>query len=467
MFDLDSALGVAISGNRLCFCAVSKGLQGFSVKSARVIENFRDLEPSELNSRVQQFTRSNGFNRENVILGLPREEVIVHTVELPLEVEENLDQVVQFQAAKLEPAEEESSYHDYVILERNEKERSILLQIVMAPKNGLDRALQLLRELNLYPVAIRVASLGLQQVLKIHRSGFGDLPTLLIDLESDSLEIVLAGGSQQCFPHKRLLKSDEELTLELILEELDLVISRLPVSVTGCRKILLTGSRAEEFLEQVADHFGDTELLRSGLKLKSGRAPDGGMHALGLALSGLNRTNYSRFNLIPKPKRLVGQRASLVPSAVLAGLFVLLLILWGMRGFFQQQALLDSLEAELQRLQPSVEEALETRRRWEEVNQRAVELHEMLSGRQRVLEVLRELTERIPEDAYLQNVLLQRDKVTITGYAQNEQASSLLTLLGSSSLVANVESRYITRERTTNSEKFNFELTLRESEDVL
>ncbi len=469
IFDLESSLGVEVRRNQLVFCAMAKGLQGYTRRSYQVIEQYRDLESSELHSAVQQFVRGNGFNRENVILGLPRESVIVHSVELPLEVEENLDQVVEFQAAKLDPSEEESSYYDYVVLERNEKERSVLLQIVMVPKETIDSVLQLFRELSLYPVAVRFSTLGLQQLFKVHEAGFGSVPSLILHLEPDSVEIVLANGARQCLPHKRELEQDEALTLELILAEVDAFVSRLPVRVEACRQVYLSGSLAAEFLEPLAERFGDGELLVRGLKIKESagsETPPGVLHAMGLAVSGLHRSSYARFNLIPRDKQLVGQRASLVPSLVLAGLFAAMLLLWSLSGFVQQRRMLEALEVEVQKLEPQVEEALQTRELWEGSLAKAEELHAMMSGRQRVLQVLSELTEKVPEDSYLQNLIIQGNKVTLTGYSQ-ASAASLLPVLVDSDLIVNAESRYITQERTTGNEKFNFELTLREEESAL
>ncbi len=470
MFDLDSALGIEVRRNQLVFCIVSKGLQGFTWKTSQVIDQYRDLEPSELQSRLQQMLHSNGFNRENVILGLSRDQVVVHVIELPSEVEENLDQVVQFQAAKLDPSEEESSCYDYVVLSRNEKEGNLLLQIVMVPQTAVDRLLQLFRELNLYPAAIRASSLGLHQLLKIHQRGFGDLPDLFLTIEPDSIEIVLANGPGQCLPHHRQLIPGEEPSLDLLQAELDAFLSRLPIEAEACGKIYLLGSKGEDFVEPLLERYGDTELLSRGLKVKA-PPPDGDpsvefMHALGLAVSGLTRSNYSSFNLIPRNKRLLGQRASWIPTLALAGLLVLMLVLVGTRSFFQQRQLLDALDREVTQLQPQVEEAIQSRQRAEAATQKAAELHAMMAGRQRVLELLRELTEIVPENVYLQNLIIQREKVTLTGYSDGE-ASGLLPILFNSDLIANAESRYITTERTTGKQKFNFELTLQEGPQAL
>ena len=78
-----------------------------------------------------------------------------------------------------------------------------------------------------------------------------------------------------------------------------------------------------------------------------------------------------------------------------------------------------------------------------------------------MLLVVKELTERIPEDSFLQNLNIQGDRVSMTGFSSS--ASALLKTLLDSEFLGNVESRYITPDRTMqNREKFSFEATVRE-----
>jgi general secretion pathway protein L len=89
------------------------------------------------------------------------------------------------------------------------------------------------------------------------------------------------------------------------------------------------------------------------------------------------------------------------------------------------------------------------------------ELRALISGQQRVLLVLKELTERIPENSFLQNLNLQGNRISMTGFSSS--ASALLKTLLDSQYLESVESRYITPDRTQQGrEKFSFEATFRE-----
>ena len=84
------------------------------------------------------------------------------------------------------------------------------------------------------------------------------------------------------------------------------------------------------------------------------------------------------------------------------------------------------------------------------------QLQDLMSGRQRVLLVLSELTERIPEDSFLQALNIQGERVSLTGFS--DSASTLLKILLDSENLSTVESRYITPDRTKKDrEKFSFE----------
>ena len=93
---------------------------------------------------------------------------------------------------------------------------------------------------------------------------------------------------------------------------------------------------------------------------------------------------------------------------------------------------------------------------------RSNELRGFMEGRQTVLVVLKELTEKIPDDSFLQNVNIQGLRVSINGFSKS--ASALLKTLLDSQYLESVESRYITPDRNRpDGERFSFEARIREN----
>jgi len=268
MFNLDSAVGVQIRGNSLVFATVAKGFQDYVLKGCGVVEHYKELPHSDLYAWVQQFAEANGFDRQNVILGLPRDQVVIRQIELPLDVEENLDQVVRFQVDKLQPVEEGQSYCDYMVLERDAEAKKIVLQTLMVPKPFLDECLDLFHELNLYPAAIRVSSVGLFHVFSAHEDSYPKKnPCLVVDLALSGVEFVLVGGPEKFLSEKVLLAQDD-LSFERLLQELERFFDHLDLADEGIEKIYLSGPLADHFIDDFRDKFGDCELLSEKLKLK-------------------------------------------------------------------------------------------------------------------------------------------------------------------------------------------------------
>ena len=465
MVFLDSALGIEIRRDKLIFAAVRKGFQDFTLRSCTVIEDYRNLPLPRLRDRLSRYLKSNGFNRENVILGLPREEAVIRYIDLPLEVEENLDQVVQFQLEKFEPSEEGGSYHDYVVVQKDAGKRKIRLQLIMVPKGLLDEYLRIFHELNLYPTAVRFSSVGMYQLFSIHEEGFpGKSPYLVLNIDSDSLEMAILTDSSG-FCSSKVFVSPEDLSSERIVREVDVFLTQTGLAAEGLAKIYLTGPGGELFLEEFRRRFEDCEPLAGKIKLKRKSSFSSNLDpllgAVGLAVSGLTRSRHTRFNLIPKEKRVIGERPSLVPTILLAGLLVIMGVTLGYRGHSQTQSLISQLEAKSEKMQPQVNRSIALRQQVQQRQTELDELRELMKGRQRALMVLKELTEKLPDNAFLANLNVQGERVSITGHA--DSASTLLPVLLNSKYFKSVESRYIVPDKSMKKEKFNFELTIRRS----
>ena len=465
MFYLDSAVGVEIRGNSLVFAAVSKGFQGYLLRSYGRVENYKDLPPSDLYAWVQQFVQDNGLNRENVILGLPRDQVVIRQMELPLEVEENLDQVVRFQLEKFEPADEGQSYCDYVVLEKNVEEQKILIQTMMVPRPFLDQCLSLFSELNLYPAAIRISSVGLFHLFSVHEDRYPEKnPYLILDIDLEGVEFVLVRGRDKFFSEKVLLSQDH-LTFQTVLQEIDRFFSQLDLAEERLAKIYLSGSLADQCIDDFRDRFQDCELLSKRLNLNQQSSVkskmNGGVGAIGLAISGMSKFLPARFNLIPTEKRVMAERPSVVPTLVLAGLLIIMGLFVSTREYFQQRGLLAQVEAQIATLQTPVDQTMALKNQIDDRRAELEELQNLIRGHRKVLLVLKELTERIPDGSFLQNVNVQGDRVSITGFS--DSASTLLKILLDSEYLGAVESRYITPDRTMKDrEKFSFEARVKE-----
>lgn len=466
-FSLGTALGIEIHGPDLILAVVRKGFRHFELQDHAVIKDFRTLPPAQLRDRIRQSVRSYATLKDRIVLGIPRDEAVVRWLELPLEVEENLDQMVRFQVERLEPTEENGSYFEHQVLEKDEAAGKLLIQITMLPQATLDRYLETLQLADLYPVAIRLSSIAYHQVLLAHADGLpAEQPCLVLALNPGSIEMVLISGSRKYFSQKVGLREDEPPTLPSILHHVDAFVSQVGPVDGELRKIYLSGALARSLLAEFRSRFEDCELLRTHLRLAPqdlrAAAVEPFLPAAGLAISGLNRSGPARYNLIPEEKRLVLERSSMAPTALLAGLLAVMAVALLGRDYFQQSDLTRQIQVELNALQPRVQEVMDLRERATRAEARLAELQELMQGRQKVLGILREMTEKTPDDAFLDQLSIRGEQVTMVGYASS--ASALLSNLTTSESLDTVEPRNIAPARGMGDrEKFTFDATSKES----
>jgi len=465
MFNLDSSLGITVQNGSLILASVKKGFQEYSVTKYLIVEAYRDRSTAELHDQIRKFVKSNGFSRENIVFGFPRDQVVVRQVELPAEVEENLEQVIAAQVDRFEPSEEERSYYDFLIIDRDEVNERISIQIVMVRKPLLEEYLALLRDLDLYPAAVRYTSIGLQSILLAHKDGHPKRSAgVILDLNEDRVEIIVINRQRHLFS-KSIPTPPSGTNGIWLLNEVNLFIAGLEPRLDEVVKIYLAGESAETLVGELRSSVEDCELLVENLSIgRKGIAESTVsciLPAVGMALSGIGKLDSARLNLIPDEARLRGGRPSLVATYVLVAALVISMGGLAVRSVFQGQALLDEIEAEVQRMQVRVDEVFKLRDEVAERQAAVLELQEMMSGRQRVLVVLRDLTERIPDDSYLTSVQIQGKEVpSIQGFS--DQASDLQNTLLQSEYLDNVKSSWINKDARTGKDRFNFSATIKE-----
>jgi general secretion pathway protein L len=467
MFNLDAFLGIEIHDERLCFASVKKGFHEYTLKNQLVIDHYLNLPESDLFGIVQKFTKNNGFNKENIIVGIPRNQVIIREAELPLEVEENLDMVVHAQVEKFEPAAEEDSCFDYQIISRDEEKGRIVMQVSMARKQVIEDNLDLLKRLDLFPAAMRVSTNGLQGLLTLHKDGISrEAVSMVIRVNHNYTEVLAVDGYQNTYSSV-IAATAQDLTVDLILAEISILLSRYENLIEKINRIYMEGELDPELVEKMKERIGDVEVLHKGIQLESraGKVDNRVMTAIGLAVSASGRSAGSKVNLIPPEKRMVITRPNLFGTFLLAGLLLVMLAAILSQGYFQKKVLLQEIDAQIQTLQSEVDEVINIRNKVEERKALLASLQEMLLGRQTTLLILKDLTERIPDNTYLQNIQFQGDEITMQGYS--DQISSLIPVLQDSPFLETVKTNWIQQDpRNRDKERFNIGATIKKMEET-
>jgi general secretion pathway protein L len=139
-------------------------------------------------------------------------------------------------------------------------------------------------------------------------------------------------------------------------------------------------------------------------------------------------------NLLPVEGRRGADEGLSLTTVVLVALTALLLLVWGGSTLVKDALLRRQLQAQIESIEPEVREvkALQA-----DVERLQRELDTLSEGQEpRVTPLLKDLTELVPNDAYLTGLNLRGDKLSIDGQARS--ASDLITALEKSKHFKNV-----------------------------
>lgn len=132
--------------------------------------DFNATGPSEQRAAFRSLLDRSSGNADKVAVGLSGASVLVKKMFLPLAVEENLENVLAFEMDRHTPFKSEQVYFDYRILHRDIQKNRMDLEIVVVPREAVDRPVGQLGSWGVTPVAVVMAE---QDALK---GGFNLLP---------------------------------------------------------------------------------------------------------------------------------------------------------------------------------------------------------------------------------------------------------------------------------------------------
>jgi Tfp pilus assembly protein PilN len=363
-------------------------------------------------------------------VGLARTLLAVKILELPRTTGSQLAAMVAFELERHVPFPPEDMRFDFALLPSAVK-GSMRILVGACERRTVDRALRLIEETRLKPAALTVACHDLTSLLRrrhrvshavwAHRAGGA---TDLVCLNQGRLEL------SRTVP----VKDGDDLAGE-ITATLRLLDWR------DCDAVWISGDDAPQFLaapalEQLGMPVTEPPWRPSALALIQ-KLPEEDFGAAMLALAVALGPQRPTLNLLSeelRPRTLsTGQLVTAGTATIAALLGIALVVGQG----YQQQRYADRLAKAIQMLDPDVRavEALST-----ELAQKRRLLETIQSVDKadvRALPILRELTERIPSEAWLRTFTMDKQGIEITGQAG--AANQLIPLLENSPSLARVE----------------------------
>ncbi len=463
MIYLKTSVGMEIREEDLLVSSLQSNFAAGVFTHFARIRNFRTRDRAEVRRELDAYFKTNRLTRDNVVLGIPRRDIVIRHLDLPVEVADNLKQVVEYQVQSFEPTEEEPFSYDFALLRtaKNSKRLSVLL--VMVKKSLLDAQLDLLRELGVRPVSVTGGSLGLVNLFVHNRKDIEGKTFFVADLTPSGLELAAVRNGSLAYS-RHTGKSGDAPWKQVLLAEVDLAAAKVGLGPQDAiEQIVLAGESAESARQELGEDLQDCNLI--GQTVRYEMPPDlrrqlqVAAPSLGLALTGMTRRPEIKVNLLPAALRIKQTRWAYVPSIVL-GLAVLSLIAaLTFRGVVQEQVLVRKLDQEIDALKPRVDRVQAVRTQSESLEKRTATVEDLLRRRDLNLELLQELTTLLPADTYL-TVYQNRDG-TIQLSGLSASAPDLIPKLEKSALLKDVVLRgTVFRDPQSGKDRFNFEAKL-------
>lgn len=140
----------------------------------------------------------NGFPKQNIVLGVANQKVIVRVIDMPFMNDEELKGAIRFQAADYIPMPLEETIIDYEVLkeyEVKEGEKNIKVLLVAAQRDMIQAFVEALDGAGIYPASIDVKSFALMRSLMPKLPAFPSEEQAKAALETTCLLNVGAGVS--------------------------------------------------------------------------------------------------------------------------------------------------------------------------------------------------------------------------------------------------------------------------------
>ena len=428
--------GIEIRGGDLRVAAVRSRNAGVQVAGYGEIARFRERPPSEWGAEHHAFLEGLHLSHLSATVTLPRDEVIVREIVIPPVSKKELSTAVGYQLENLHPFDPDEIYSAFAPLRPIGKQTASLpLVVVIAEKTKVDAYADLFEAAGIAVESFTVAAAAFFTGARV-RWDKPPVPFVMADFTADGVEMYGEGIQRP------LLSSWFDTNRVPPSRVFHLAGAGLRLEGDQAAKWIRVGEARENSdgaveLPECFEPHRVEDLLPSPIDAPGGfdAANAAAAYAAGLDAA-CPRLGWGA-NLLPAARRKKNSRWMYGPTAALAAACLLLALAFPLRGWLQDGSYLRAIEAETKRLSAAAEEvnALEAQARENQEKYAVLEALDKRAGAD--LEILRELSDLLPETVWLNSLEMDDDGVRIQGIA--DRAAPLLGMINEAVNVAEVE----------------------------
>ena len=411
--------GIEVRGADLRVVAVKSRPGSFKVLGRLAIVDFRSRPASEWGAEQATFLKDLKLSHLAATVSLPRSEIVVRQLRLPALNRKELGAAVGYQLETLHPYEADQVYTAFAPLrEATEGVSQAPVAVLIAQKAIVDGYADLFESAGVAVASFTAGAAAFYTGMRV-RWDSPPVPFLVADFQRTGIEIYGEGKNRPLFSGAFESKPAERV---LSLAGADLRLQETePAAVVFCG-----AGEGEDSSEhpRLAGDLGDTFSLRSASELLPSPVAavpefDEGRDAAALAValeSACPRLGW-RANLLPSLRRKRNSHWMYAPTAGLVAALILLLFAYPLRRVIQDRGYLQRLEAETEQLEQDVRKAAAAESQGQETASRIEVLKSLRARSEEDLRIVRELSQQLPDTAWLSSLEIRDQDVRMYGEA--------------------------------------------------
>ena len=444
-----SVVGLDFTESELRFVEMVRGIRGLRISGYGAVDlsvGERDIPASRrevLVRKIKELAVDGKMRSKRVVVGIPREHYFFRKVSLPPVSSDKLKPIIKNQVERMFPIRGDQMVYDYQDLGLG-KNGGREVVVVGAKSPEIDEIMSVIKAADLELLRVDMREISLCNLLKSKEGQLKDpLVFLNISEETAFIQLYVSGSPIIC---RKIALNGQTTGLENVIREVEKAIgfyTEISKEEKEIDRIFISGATAvlDRLLPHIVQSFkikvekltrenvgidlpGDFDLERLG-------------HALGLALSGYQVAVHT-MDLLPRRVKRKRERDEWIRMGVISLAILFLSLAFAIASVWRDEASLEKVQREIAAIEGRVNAARELKKEYEDLVRKVNTLNKLQAERAHWLIILKNLSEAMPEDAWLTSLdMEQGEPLRLSGNAAS--AATLIPLLESTPYLKNVK----------------------------
>ncbi len=454
----NSSMGVDIQETSVSLVYVKGSFKGVQwVDAKRML-----FDPSKpLDARMDDAAAFvNGFMQDHrisdamVFIAFPGKHCVLREVEFPWAVKENLRATLAYEMEKYIPLAVDDVYFDHQIVVEDKAKKHLKVMIGVVKKEDMGPYLEVASRISRGVSGIESSFAALANYI-LYDHTVGDGPAMGVWCRETGFDIIYMDHGALVYGRSVDADGPAAEWGAQILHHTNQIRNMFLKNSQAAKLCVYGDASASLGLSEMVSDYGYIwvpAMLQGGAVSDTAFIP-----AAGLALRGLCRLPV-QLNFMPENLRKKPDKTSLF---ILMGLVVLLAVsgtLWAVTHVMTRQAMMEKMDQELARLKLEAQEVETIQQDIKSIQDKIGFLASRRPGHVYLADIVKELSERIPTTAWIRELKLSGNQLTLYGSA--DSASELIPLLEASPIFSDVKFQSTIRKSKEDKEVFRIGLTI-------